>query len=96
MLNRLSYENIFGMTRIAIGVVLAAVLCLPALDRCTSRNRGWLWLSAALWFVPWPSLITFTDQPPGMSELFFDLSGVLILLWILTVRQLAHAARRAV
>ncbi len=43
-----------GTGRIATGVVLATLLCLPAVDRATGRNRVWLAAAATLWFLGVP------------------------------------------
>jgi hypothetical protein len=43
-----------GTGRITTGVVLAALLCLPALDRATGGRRAWLAASTALWFLGVP------------------------------------------
>jgi hypothetical protein len=90
MLNRLSYENIFAASRIAFGVVLAAFLCLPAFDRCADGGRLWLWLSAAFWLAPWPSLDLDGGQTSGVSGLLLDLAGIL-LLWAVTNRRVRAA-----
>jgi hypothetical protein len=86
MLNRLSYENMFGSARIALGVVLAAVLCLPAIDRCLGQIRAWLWLSAAFWFAAWPALLPLGDQLPTLVGLLLGL-GSILLFWTIVERK---------
>ncbi|MBV9280600.1 MAG: hypothetical protein JOZ41_11000 [Chloroflexi bacterium] len=86
VLNRLSYENIFAASRVAFGVVLAALLCIPAFDRCADGSRLWLWLSAAFWLAPWPSLVLDGGQTAGVSGLLLDLAGFL-LFWAVTNRR---------
>jgi len=87
MLNPLTYGNILGAARVTTGIVLAAILCLPAFDRVTARNRTWFWISCMLWFAPWPSLVPFTGRLPTPSDLLFDLGGI-FLLWLLAERRM--------
>jgi len=49
------YYDIYSPDRVAAGVMLAALYCIPFLDRATSRNRTWLLASAGLWLalLPW-------------------------------------------
>lgn len=86
MLNPLTYGNILGAARVSTGIVLAAILCLPAFERCTGRNRTWFWISCMLWFAPWPSLLPFSGRLPTSSDLLVDLAGI-FLLWLLAERQ---------
>jgi hypothetical protein len=52
-----SYDSYQGAGRIAAGVVLAALTCLPILDGILGRSRWWLWVCSILWFLPWNMLI---------------------------------------
>lgn len=49
MLNPLNFSAYEGSGRVAAGVVLAALFCLPAFDRLTGENRWWLWASCLCW-----------------------------------------------
>jgi hypothetical protein len=51
-----SYYEYFAAGRATAGVILAALLSLPTIDRLTGRNRSWLWISSVLWLLPWYSL----------------------------------------
>jgi hypothetical protein len=53
MLNPRSYV-LDGTVRITLGVTVAALLCVPAFDQLTRRNRGWLALCGALWLATLP------------------------------------------
>ena len=59
-----SVNDYLNSGRISTGVVLAAITCIPHLDRLTNRNRWWLWSSAALWLslVPFWLLIPIADS----------------------------------
>lgn len=46
-----SYIDQFASSRITLGVVLAALYCIPDLDAHYSGRRLWLALSAALWLM---------------------------------------------
>jgi hypothetical protein len=87
MLNPLTYGNILGAARVATGIILAALLCLPTFDRLTERSRTWFWISCMLWFAPWPSLAPFSGRLPTSSDLLLDLGGI-FLLWLLAERQM--------
>ena len=52
-----SYDNIFGSVRVTAGVVLAALLSVPALDRMTGHRRAWLLACAILWLLTLPGLL---------------------------------------
>lgn len=52
-----SYDNIFGSVRVTAGVVLAALLSVPALDSMTGRRRSWLFACAILWLLMLPGLL---------------------------------------
>jgi hypothetical protein len=92
MLNPLTYANILGAARVTTGIVLAAILCLPAFDRFMGRNRTWFWLTCMLWFAPWPSLVPFSGRLPTSSDLLLDLGGI-FLLWLLAERQIMAPTR---
>lgn len=52
-----SYDNLFGSSRVAAGVVLAALLSVPTLDRITGRHRAWLLACALFWLLTLPGLL---------------------------------------
>ncbi|HEX6509976.1 MAG TPA: hypothetical protein VF221_20300 [Chloroflexota bacterium] len=87
MLNRLSYENIYATSRIATGVVLAMLLSISTFDRLTGGSRLWLSLSALLWFLPWPILVSFVEQVPLTRALLLETIAALCL-WALAERSL--------
>ncbi len=49
LLERPAYNDISSSGRITIGVVLAAMLCVPYL---ALRLRAWIWGASALWLIP--------------------------------------------
>ncbi|MGZ3714053.1 MAG: hypothetical protein ACXVA4_01420, partial [Ktedonobacterales bacterium] len=51
MLPPLDYVDYQGTSRITTGVVLAALLCVPAFDPLTGRHRWWLSICGALWIT---------------------------------------------
>lgn len=55
MLPYSTYYDIYSTTRVAAGVMLAALYCVPFIDRATGKNRTWLLASAGLWLalLPW-------------------------------------------
>ena len=55
LLPKLSYVNYLASGRIASGVVVAFVLCVPALTRSGAVAK--LWLPVALWLLPWYSVL---------------------------------------
>jgi hypothetical protein len=85
MLNHLTYGNIVSTARVTTGVLLAAILCVPTFDRVTERSPTWLWTCAALWFVAFPSVVTFSGRLPTSGDLLVDF-GAVVLLWTLTQR----------
>ena len=86
MLNPLTYGNILGAARVATGVILAALLSIPAFDRVLARNRAWLWLSAAFWFAAWPALVPFGGRTPNVASLLVGFGSV-IALWAVVERR---------
>lgn len=52
-----SYHQEYTTLRVTAGVVLAALYCLPSVDRANRRNRLWLWISGALWLSFLPGLL---------------------------------------
>jgi hypothetical protein len=52
-----SYAEWKATGRITVGVVLAALYCLPLLDRVTHHRRWWLWVVGTLWLALTPSLL---------------------------------------
>ncbi|MGH2504376.1 MAG: AZOBR_p60025 family cell surface glycopolymer formation protein [Ktedonobacterales bacterium] len=56
-----TYYDIYSTDRVAAGVMLAALYCIPFLDRATGKNRTWLLASAGLWLalLPWVLLTNF-------------------------------------
>lgn len=61
MLPYSTYYDIYSTARVASGVMLAALYCVPDIDRATSGNRTWLLASAGLWLAlaPWAFLTNF-------------------------------------
>ena len=53
LLSRTSYIDIYSSSRVATGVVLAAVFALPAITALIG-TRLWFWASAAIWVSPLP------------------------------------------
>lgn len=49
-----SYVDQFASTRIATGVLIAALLCIPTFDILTHKRRSWLLAAGALWLVLLP------------------------------------------
>lgn len=49
LLERPAYNDISSSGRITVGVVLAAMLCVPYL---AGRLKAWIWAAAALWLIP--------------------------------------------
>jgi hypothetical protein len=64
LLHRFSYEDISASGRVTSGVVLAAVLCLPAATGVLG-SRSWFWASSALWL----SLVPFWVLIPDLQYL---------------------------
>jgi len=93
-LNHKSYIEYFASGRIAAGVVLAALLCLPRFDRVTKRNRWWLWGSALLWFSIGPALLQFYRRGAALGDVALDL-GLVLLLWLVTERTGSRHVRPA-
>lgn len=56
-LNASSYATTDSLLRVTSGVVLAALLCLPVVDRVTGRRRWWFWISATLWLALFPFIL---------------------------------------
>jgi hypothetical protein len=69
VLNQDSYANIISSGRIAMGVPLALLYCLPVFDRMTGRDRRWLWVSFTLWLAPGPSLWLYWHHRPIVIDL---------------------------
>jgi hypothetical protein len=95
MLNRLSYENFYAAGRIATGVVLAALLSVPAFDRLSGGDRLWLSSSAVLWFLPWPLLVSFLDDRVPLTRTLLLEVIVAGLLWVLVEGALRGHWRRS-
>lgn len=49
-----SYVDQFASTRIATGVLIAALLCVPTFDILTHMRRSWLLAASALWLALLP------------------------------------------
>ena len=92
LLNKLSYENIYATGRIATGVMLAAVWCVPSFDPLTGGDRRWFSFAVLLWLLPWPVLVSFIEEVPLTSALLLELVGALMLWGIVEGGRLA--ARR--
>jgi len=54
LLNASSYVQVEASGRVAAGIVLATVTCIPLFDRATGKNRLWLWVSVFLWLSFFP------------------------------------------
>jgi len=52
-LNQSHWVEYQASGRVTMGVVLAALLCIPTFDRLGLKSRTWLWAAAILWFLPW-------------------------------------------
>jgi hypothetical protein len=83
LLNAKSYAEYFASGRIAAGVVLAALYCLPVFDRLTGRSRWWFWASSWFWLLLWPALYPFSRRRLVPSDLIL-VSAFLLGLWLLT------------
>ena len=66
-LPRQSYIDPIAAPRVALGVVLAAALSLPAIASVL-RDRRWFWAAAALWvvLVPVTLALNLLDRPSGL------------------------------
>jgi hypothetical protein len=49
LLGSKAYVDFTASERVTVGVVLAALFCLPAFDGITGRSRWWFWASLLLW-----------------------------------------------
>lgn len=56
-----TFYDIYSTDRVATGVMLAALYCIPFLDRAMVKNRTWLLASAGLWLalLPWVLVTNF-------------------------------------
>jgi hypothetical protein len=68
LLHRSSYVDISASARVTTGVVLAAIFCLPVIQRVTA-SRSWFWSAGALWL----SLVPFWVLIPELNW-FIDLT----------------------
>ena len=59
LLPREGYDEYIASSRNTLGVVVAAVLAVPALAPLLRRTRGWLLTPAVAWFLPWAVLLVF-------------------------------------
>jgi hypothetical protein len=82
-LNAKSYAEYFASGRVAAGVVLAALFCLPLFDTLSRRSRWWIWLCALLWFSVLPALTAFPRRPVRPIDALIDL-GIVAILWMIT------------
>ena len=60
LLSRTSYVDIYSFSRVATGVVLAAVVALPAIS-VVIGTRLWFWLSGAIWVSPLPLWVVIPE-----------------------------------
>jgi hypothetical protein len=62
-----SYTDHFAAARITIGVILAALYCVPAFDELTRGQRLWLLAATSLWmvFVPLQMIGLLRAAPAG-------------------------------
>lgn len=67
LLSYTTYYDIYSTARVATGVMLAALSCIPAIDQVTGKNRTWLLASAGLWLalLPWLFATNFFYWSPG-------------------------------
>jgi hypothetical protein len=79
-LNTKSYAEYYASGRIATGVVLAAVYCLPVFHTLARRIRPWIWVCALLWLSLLPALAAFPRRPVMATDAFVDLA-IVALLW---------------
>ena len=79
-LNTKSYVEYYASGRIAIGVVLAALYCLPLFHTLARRIRWWIWVCALLWLSLLPALSQFPRRPVKATDAFIDLA-IVLLLW---------------
>jgi hypothetical protein len=82
-LNTKSYVEYYASGRIATGVVLAALYCLPLFYTLSRRIRWWIWVSALLWLSLLPALSAFPRRPVRSTDAVVDLA-IVALLWGLT------------
>ena len=64
LLNRSSYVNYVALGRVAFGVVMTTLLCLPRLSTIPNRVPAWVFVCTGLWLSAW----VVVHQP---SSLFF-------------------------
>jgi hypothetical protein len=79
-LNTKSYVEYYASGRIATGVVLAAVYCLPLFHTLTRRIRWWIWACALLWLSLLPALSAFPRRPVKTTDGLIDFA-IVLLLW---------------
>ncbi len=92
-LNSKSYAEYYASGRIAAGVVLAAIYCLPTISSGAWWRQWWFWLAAALWFSLLPALVPFPRRAVRPTDAIVDLALV-VVLWILSrVTQRATGSR---
>jgi hypothetical protein len=60
LLSRTSYVDIYSSSRVATGVVLAAIFALPAITAVIG-TRLWFWLSGAIWVSPVPFWVVIPE-----------------------------------
>lgn len=65
-LNSASFFNYTASGRIAAGVVLCSLLCIPSADASGARRRAWLWISVPLWLILTPVLYLVYLTPGGL------------------------------
>jgi len=66
LLHRSSWVDISASARVTVGVVLAAILCLPLFTRVLG-SRAWFWVCGALWL----SLVPFWILMPELKYLIY-------------------------
>jgi hypothetical protein len=65
LLSRTSYVDIYSSSRVATGVVLAAVVALPAFSAVIG-TRLWFWLSGSIWVSPLPFWVVIPELRWGV------------------------------
>lgn len=82
-LNSKSYVEYYASGRIATGVVLAALYCLPLFHTLARGIRWWIWACALLWLSLLPALTVFPRRPVRPTDALIDFATV-GLLWSVT------------
>lgn len=82
-LNTKSYVEYYASGRVAAGVVVAALYCLPVFHSLFRRVRWWIWCCALLWLSVLPALSSFPRRLMQPHDALIDV-GIVAGVWILT------------